>query len=522
MLEIPHLEMHVAHGCNLRCEGCSHYSSQGLGGLVDLDEALAWMEAWRTRLRPRVFSLLGGEPTLHPRLPDFLEGARRLWPESHLRLVTNGWFLHRHPELGRWLGQDGRASLFLSVHDDSEAYQTALHPVWELLKEWESTHGLAWEAYRSFQVWTRRYHGNGGKVRPFQDGAPRASWEACPAKEFPQLHDGRIWKCGAVAYLGLMEARHGLEPSWGPSLTYQPLAPSCSQEDLAAFFAQEDEPCCGQCPAEPQRFRIPSPLPSATQEWDGDLQALGSLPPLVQPFPFLPPRDPGRDWQPLPLFRGPTAHLEDLRCHVSSLAPGACPHPPHAHEDEEILIPLQGEVVLVLAVGEEGRTVERLAAPGCVVYYPAGQAHTIRNPGPREAAYLMFRWRNGAPALTGGLPCTIVPHPVGPPLAFPSGATPLFHPLLDGSTGHLGRLGLHLTFLPPGGGYDSHEDPYDVAILTLKGEIETLGRRVPAHSAVFCPAGLPHGMRNPGADAAMYLVLEFHPHAGGPEARRPH
>ena len=29
MLDIKHLEIHVAHACNLRCESCSHYSDHG-------------------------------------------------------------------------------------------------------------------------------------------------------------------------------------------------------------------------------------------------------------------------------------------------------------------------------------------------------------------------------------------------------------------------------------------------------------------------------------------------------------
>src|SRR5262245_16722507 len=99
MQSFRNLEMHVVHSCNLSCESCSHYSNQGHKGMVSLDEAERWMQAWCGRLAPQNFVLLGGEPTIHPKLPEFLVLARRYWPNARLRLITNGFFLHRHPTL---------------------------------------------------------------------------------------------------------------------------------------------------------------------------------------------------------------------------------------------------------------------------------------------------------------------------------------------------------------------------------------------------------------------------------------
>src|SRR4051794_20267283 len=49
---LRNLELHVAHGCNLTCESCSHYSNQGHTGLVALADADAWMAGWSRRLEP--------------------------------------------------------------------------------------------------------------------------------------------------------------------------------------------------------------------------------------------------------------------------------------------------------------------------------------------------------------------------------------------------------------------------------------------------------------------------------------
>lgn len=71
MPSIPFLDIHVSHTCNFQCQSCAHFSG-GSRGLVDLNDAEAWMNAWRNRLQPGVFGLLGGEPTLHPQLIDFI------------------------------------------------------------------------------------------------------------------------------------------------------------------------------------------------------------------------------------------------------------------------------------------------------------------------------------------------------------------------------------------------------------------------------------------------------------------
>ena len=260
MLDIRHLEIHVAHACNLACESCSHYSNYRHAGMVSLENADRWMASWSARLRPATFSLVGGEPTIHPRLADFVRLARAHWPDSGLRLVTNGFFLHKHPELPSVLKGVGKARLFLSIHHDSPAYREALRPNYRRLQAWAREHGISVRAYDSLGRWRRTYLGAGAQMQPYEDGQPRRSWERCVAKDCPQLFDGRLWKCAPLAYLRMQHAKVGLSAKWAPYLAYQPLEPGCSDAALREFFAREDEPYCSMCPAKPEHFRMPSPL----------------------------------------------------------------------------------------------------------------------------------------------------------------------------------------------------------------------------------------------------------------------
>lgn len=221
--------------------------------------------------------------------------------------------------------------------------------------------------------------------------------------------------------------------------------------------------------------------------------------------------DPERGWKPHPQFAGRTPNHAELTCHASVLEPGRCPHAPHAHDEEEILVVLDGKADVVVVEDGAERVVPMEA--GRFAYYPAGQRHTIRNASPRPITYLMFKWRgNGAPDRDGeGLRFGQMPDKPLDTSQRDFRAEGLF----DVRTGWLARLSCHFSTLAPGGGYEPHVDAHDAAILVQQGTLETCGASVSAGGVIYNPAGEPHGLRNVGDAPATYLVFEFHS-AGGP------
>jgi mannose-6-phosphate isomerase-like protein (cupin superfamily) len=232
----------------------------------------------------------------------------------------------------------------------------------------------------------------------------------------------------------------------------------------------------------------------------------GRICPLQIPLPF------GVDesWKPHFLFAGSTAAIRCLTCHVSVLAQHRSPHPPHAHDEEELLLVLDGAVDVVLPneLLAKAEQQQRLR-PGQLVYYPAHFRHTLQTVSEHPASYLMFKWSTDR-----------VREPS--PLAFAqydlfdvgtsSDVEGGFHTrgLFEGATACLEKLHCHVSTLTPGAGYDPHVDAHDVAIVVWEGEVETLGQCVRPHGVIFCPAGEPHGIRNPGTTTATYAVFEFH------------
>lgn len=249
-------------------------------------------------------------------------------------------------------------------------------------------------------------------------------------------------------------------------------------------------------------------VPGPVRAGDG-LAALSSR---IDPIHLPLEQDPAVGWKPHVLFRGSTPDIADLRCHASVLDPDRQPHPPHRHDEEELLVILDGEADLVVQDGSSPDGVaRRRAARGTFAYYPNGFAHTIHNVSDAPVTYLMLKWLTDRKDRGIFLDHRLVSFwPAYEELR--SGAAQAYAStaVLDGETRYLRHLHAHVTVLQPGGGYDPHTDAYDVAILVLDGTVETLGEQAGPNSVVFYAAGQPHGMRNAGDVPAAYLVFELH------------
>ncbi|HEY3132222.1 MAG TPA: cupin domain-containing protein [Acidobacteriota bacterium] len=85
-------------------------------------------------------------------------------------------------------------------------------------------------------------------------------------------------------------------------------------------------------------------------------------------------------------FQAPTATLDELELHVTTLNPGKAPHPPHKHSDEELILVKEGTVESTLN-GEV-----RTAGPGSVIFQASNEMHGIRNVSDQPATYFVVKW----------------------------------------------------------------------------------------------------------------------------------
>lgn len=90
------------------------------------------------------------------------------------------------------------------------------------------------------------------------------------------------------------------------------------------------------------------------------------------------------------LFRAPTATLEELECHITTLNPGETSHAPHKHPEEEIIIIKEG------TVEQFANGITKRVGPGAVIFLASQEEHAIRNVGGVPATYHVFSWRTAA------------------------------------------------------------------------------------------------------------------------------
>jgi len=98
------------------------------------------------------------------------------------------------------------------------------------------------------------------------------------------------------------------------------------------------------------------------------------------------------DWNSIPVqktetgkvrqfLRAPTATLDQLEIHATTLNPGVASHPPHRHANEEIILVDQGTVDVF------GNGVWKTVGPGSVIFNASNSLHAVKNAGTTPATY---------------------------------------------------------------------------------------------------------------------------------------
>ena len=85
-----------------------------------------------------------------------------------------------------------------------------------------------------------------------------------------------------------------------------------------------------------------------------------------------------------PILKGDTHAGMPIELHMTELAPGQAPHPPHHHVHEEMVILHQGTLEVTIM----GRIVKM--GPGSVAYVASGEEHGWRNVGNTQAQYYVL------------------------------------------------------------------------------------------------------------------------------------
>ena len=90
------ISIHAVDHCNYYCFSCSDCSPILPKRVYRAEEYIGLFQKLETYcVVPNIY-IMGGEPTLHPNLSDFISEIRKNTAETKITLITNGWWLNHH------------------------------------------------------------------------------------------------------------------------------------------------------------------------------------------------------------------------------------------------------------------------------------------------------------------------------------------------------------------------------------------------------------------------------------------
>jgi quercetin dioxygenase-like cupin family protein len=213
--------------------------------------------------------------------------------------------------------------------------------------------------------------------------------------------------------------------------------------------------------------------------------------------------------------KNPTVTLKEFECHISTLNPGLASHPPHTHQQEELIILRDG----TLDVQVNG--VHTRVGPGSLFFFASNDPHNVQNAGDKPATYFVFNFATAVTATMKNQP----PLPAAPgrmgssifdwtKLEAKATKTGERRDVTDHPTSTLANYECHITTLKAGAEpHAAHHHPDEEIVLVKEGQLDVTikgqTQRVGPGSIVLITSGDEHGWKNVGDTSATYYVMRL-------------
>lgn len=121
---LGHLSFYITHVCNLNCENCFSFNNYALKGHSLWADNRYHCEQWAKIFDPARIFVLGGEPLLNPTFLEWMHGLAEIFPNSEIRINTNGTAFHLYPNLyEEILPYKGRVTFSISNHNENDKWK---------------------------------------------------------------------------------------------------------------------------------------------------------------------------------------------------------------------------------------------------------------------------------------------------------------------------------------------------------------------------------------------------------------
>ena len=229
---LPYLEIPIVKHCNLNCKYCSHLANVEKPYFMSLERfekdlrRMAELFSDVTELR-----LLGGEPLLHPEIGACRKIARKIFPCTLLKVVTNGVLI---PAM--------KGDVMEEISSCDVCFDISLYPptqkIEPLIRRKLYDYGVRFYLSDLIESFGRRL-----LAEPLSD--PLKAWEDCRTKNCFVLFEGKISYCYAPQVAAMAEKKFGHPFDMGKSLA-DIYDGELTGESLLAFLRRPHE-CCAYC-----------------------------------------------------------------------------------------------------------------------------------------------------------------------------------------------------------------------------------------------------------------------------------
>ena len=180
---IRYLESNLIDACNLNCKACTHFA--GLfkrDEIYPIDEFTRDIQAVSDSVDVQRFRLLGGEPFLLENLDEYINIARKIFPQTIISVVTNGLLIPTADQKIFSSLRQNSVSLFISKYPPTLKIQTQIE---EILNH----EGIKFNFGRQIEEFHKVIN-DGTKIND-----PLIARECCFNNNCRFLRHGKIYKC---------------------------------------------------------------------------------------------------------------------------------------------------------------------------------------------------------------------------------------------------------------------------------------------------------------------------------------
>ena len=164
VMHLNYAEINITNVCNLNCPDCVSYNNFEFRGHQRWDEYAGLYQQWSKIVDIDCIAIIGGEPMLNPDFMIWVQQIGTLWPNSTIKIVTNGTQLRRWPELYAQLSTTN-TQMSISAHGHRNRDMIVHELMTTMAEPITITHAVSDE---ELQEWQRAYN----KIRD-------ASWPDC-------------------------------------------------------------------------------------------------------------------------------------------------------------------------------------------------------------------------------------------------------------------------------------------------------------------------------------------------------